>query len=598
MEFMHKKTGKKIHFKENLKLYYEIAKNYKWLFIGIFALSLVTVTSRLIQNILYKIIVDNGEIFSKGVLALEQFSKILFIISIIFSLILMSRTFASWVLVRLINKFSLNVMYDIKRKFFSHIINLHHGFHTSNKTGSLISKLNRGTRAVSGISDFIFYSVFYTLFEFLFFTSALFYFDLYSGVIVVFCIGSFFIISLYIIKIQQPAQIESNRAEDIEKANLSDSFTNIEPIKYFGKEKIAFDKFSILSKENMDKSLIYWNFHRYINSSQVLINGLGVILIFYFSLKRFLLGEITLGTLVFIYSSFMSVVIPFHHFVYTLKGLFTHLGDLESLYEYDKIKNEIIDKENAQEANIKNGEIIFKDISFNYNKRKIIDKFNLTINPKEKIAFVGHSGSGKTTLIKLLYRFYEVDSGEIDIDKKNVKDFKQKSLRESLSIVPQECILFDDTLYNNILFSNPTASRDQVLKAIKFAQLEEFIKKLPNKENTIVGERGIKLSGGEKQRVSIARAILADKKILVLDEATSSLDSKTEDEIKKGLYKLLEGRTAIVIAHRLSTIMQVDRIVVMDNGKIVQIGKHTDLINKKGVYKELWNLQKGGYIGE
>ena len=196
----------------------------------------------------------------------------------------------------------------------------------------------------------------------------------------------------------------------------------------------------------------------------------------------------------------------------------------------------------------------------------------------------------------MLNRFYDVNSGEILIDGKNIKEFKQESLRGETGIVPQECILFDDTIYNNIKFANTKASRKEILKAIKFAQLNKIIQNFPKKEKTIVGERGVKLSGGEKQRVSIARAILANKKILVLDEATSSLDSKTEHEIQKDLQKLLQGRTSIIIAHRLSTIMFADRILVMKKGKIIQQGKHNELIKQKGEYEKLWNLQKGGYI--
>jgi len=195
-----------------------------------------------------------------------------------------------------------------------------------------------------------------------------------------------------------------------------------------------------------------------------------------------------------------------------------------------------------------------------------------------------------------LKRFYDADSGEILIDNQNIKNFKQESVRGQTGIVPQECILFDDTLYNNVKFADLEASREEILNAIKFAQLDKTIQQFPDKEKTIVGERGVRLSGGEKQRVSIARAILANKKILVLDEATSSLDSETEYEIQKDLKELLKGRTSIIIAHRLSTIMNADRIIVFKNGKIVQEGKHSQLINQQGEYKKLWNLQKGGYI--
>ncbi len=184
------------------------------------------------------------------------------------------------------------------------------------------------------------------------------------------------------------------------------------------------------------------------------------------------------------------------------------------------------------------------------------------------------------------------------IEGKDIRNVKHESLRNEMAIVPQECILFDDTIYNNIKFSNPKATREQVMQAIKFAQLDKIVSRFPNKEDTIVGERGIKLSGGEKQRVSIARAILANKKVLVLDEATSALDSETEHEIQKDLQKLMEGRTSIVIAHRLSTIMNADIIVVIKEGKIVQMGKHNELIRKSGEYKKLWELQKGSYLKE
>jgi ABC-type multidrug transport system fused ATPase/permease subunit len=289
---------------------------------------------------------------------------------------------------------------------------------------------------------------------------------------------------------------------------------------------------------------------------------------------------------------------PLFGFVHGIRRFYISLGDFDSLFQYDKMKNSIKDKENAKPINIKKGEIEFKKINFTYHKKKTINNLSLVVPQNNRIALVGHSGSGKTTLVKLLYRFYDLDSGEILIDGKNINKFKQESLRSEMSVVTQEAILFDDTIFNNIAFSNPKATRTEVFNAMKFAQLDMFISGLPNKEKTLVGERGVKLSGGEKQRVSIARAILADKKVLVLDEATSALDSKTEQDIQIALEKLMKGRTSIIIAHRLSTIMHADKIVVMDKGKIAQIGNHSELIKKRGIYKELWGLQKGGYIEE
>ena len=281
-----------------------------------------------------------------------------------------------------------------------------------------------------------------------------------------------------------------------------------------------------------------------------------------------------------------------------LRGYNRSIADFHDLFQYGKVENEIKDKPNAENLEIKQGEIEFKNIQFRYHERAFFNNFNLIVPKNKKVALVGYSGSGKSTIVNLLYRLYDLEKGEITIDGIDIKDVKQESLRSEMSIVPQECVLFDDTIYNNVLFSNPKASRKEVLQAIKFAQLDKVIANFPYNENTIVGERGVKLSGGEKQRVSIARAILANKKILVLDEATSSLDSKTEHEIQQDLQKLMQNRTSLIIAHRLSTIMNADFIVVLDKGKIVQQGTHSQLINKPGTYRELWTLQKGGYLGE
>ena len=329
-----------------------------------------------------------------------------------------------------------------------------------------------------------------------------------------------------------------------------------------------------------------------------MILGIGLFFLIYFPIQNFLAKEITLGTLTFIYTAYGNLVGPLFGFVWGVRGFYRQMADMQDLFEYGKIENEIKDKPRAKNLKIVNGEIEFRNVSFHYGRKDAfsLNNYNLRIKPNEKVAFVGHSGCGKSTLIKLLYRMYDVNHGRILVDGNDIKDVKQNSLRSELSIVPQEAILFDDTIFNNIRFSNPGATNNQVWDAIRFAQLDRFINNLPQKSKTIVGERGVKLSGGEKQRVSIARAILADKKVLVLDEATSALDSETEHEIQKDLEKLLEGRTSIIIAHRLSTIMNADRIIVMKNGEIIQEGTHNELKSQKGEYNKLWNMQKGGYI--
>ena len=586
----------KIDFKYNLKIYFDLLKKYKVLFIIILALVLFVEAANTADKFLFKVIIDKGTEFSSGSLVKETFVSILIIVGIIFIILTLSKTIGIFIENYLIVKFETDLILNLKLKFFNHLIGLSHKFHISNHTGSLISRLTRGARAIEKMSDIIIYNLSPLIFQFFIVGASIIYFDLSSGITLIFVIIIFILFSYMVQKLQEDSSLKANDVEDLEKAMVSDSFTNIDSIKYFGKEDYIKNKFKKISSNTKFWFRKNWNYFNWLSSGQSLILSILIFLLIYFPLIKFLDNKLSLGALVFIYTTYGSLISPLFSFVYGLREYFRVMSDFQALFKYNKIKNEIKDIPKSKELKINNGSIEFKNVNFKYENRKIFEDFSLKIPKNKKVAFVGHSGSGKSTLIKLLYRFYDVDSGEILIDSKNIKKFKQESLRSEMSMVPQECVLFDDTIYNNIAFSNPKASKQEVMNAIKFAQLDKIIEELSNKENTIVGERGIKLSGGEKQRVSIARAILANKKILVLDEATSSLDSETEHEIQVNLQKLMKNRTSIIIAHRLSTIMRADLIVVMKGGKIVQKGTHNQLIKKEGEYKQLWNLQKGGYI--
>ena len=590
------KIDLKIDFKYNLGIYWEFLSKYKILFFVILSLVFLFEALQVTEKYILKIIIDNGTKFSEGGLDYNIFTKILLIAALVYIGIIIIRTINRWFYLHFINRIEANIIVELKRKFFSHIIGLSHSFHTTHKTGSLISRLTRGGRAMEKMTDAITFNLAPLIFQLIIISSSLILLDKLSALIIGLTVITFISYSLYNQMLQQGASLKANEAEDIEKANISDIFTNIDSIKYFGKEDYIKNKFSKLTKNTRDAFINHWDYFRWFDSGQAIIIGIGTFCLVYFSIVKLMNNEMGIGTIVFIYTIFSGLLGPLFGFMWGMRQFYENMADFNDLFAYGKIEREVKDKENAAELEIKKGEIEFRNISFDYGKRSIFKNFNLKINKNEKIALVGHSGSGKSTLVKLLYRFYDVNSGEILIDGKNIKDFRQESLRGEMAIVPQECILFDDTVYNNITFSRPDSIHNDVVKAIKFSQLDKIIEKFPKKENTIVGERGIKLSGGEKQRVSIARAILADKKVLVLDEATSSLDSETEFEIQKDLQELMKGRTSIIIAHRLSTIMRADRIIVMKEGKIVQIGKHEDLINLEGEYKKLWNLQKGGYI--
>lgn len=585
-----------VDFKYNFKVYLGFLKKY-WVLIAFIMLVLLVIEAAfLVDKFLFKIIIDKGTDFLAGKITKDAFSSVLITIAVVFISVVVFRAALKWLKLHMINILECKLIADLKRKFFNHIISLSHSFHTSHKTGSLISKILRGAGSMERMTDSVLFSFVPLLFNLVVVSISILYFDWMSALIV-FLTAVFFMVYTYLLQVwQREANIQVNEAEDFEKANISDFLINIDSIKYFGKENRIQSRYKEISETTKKYFLKHWNYFRWLDSVQEIILGIGTLLIILFPLLGLIKGSITIGTLVFIYTAYASALGTLMGFGWGIRNYYLSMADFDALFKYGKIEQEVKDKEDAKEAKIKNGEIEFKEITFKYGSRCLFKNFSLKIPKNKKIALVGHSGCGKTTLVKLLYRFYDVDSGSILVDGQDIKEFKQESLREEMSVVPQECVLFDDTIYNNIAFSKPNASRAEVLEAIKFAQLDKIIKDFPDKEDTIVGERGVKLSGGEKQRVSIARAILADKKVLVLDEATSSLDSETEHEIQKDLQKLMQGRTSIIIAHRLSTVMNADEIIVLEKGKIVQKGTHFELIRKAGVYKRLWDLQKGGYI--
>jgi len=522
-----RKIKRNIDFKYNLKVYFGLLSNYKVLFIWIMIIALILAGLMVLTPFLFKIIVDEGTAFAAGNLGKEAFVGMLLTISFIYLASRVFRTILKWIHLHLINNLDANLMLDIKQKFFNHIVHLSHNFHTTNKTGSLISRIMRGSSAIERMTDVIIFNTAPLLFQLIVVGISMLYFTWVPALVALITILVFIGYSFIIQQAQKEYNVIANETEDVEKAHLGDFMTNIDSIKHFGKEAGIKKKFSKLIKNTKVALLKQWGYFRWLDAGQSIILGLGSFFIVFFPIIQFLNGETTLGTVVFIHTVFGTVMGPLFGFVHGIRSYYRAMADFESLFQYGKIENEIKDKPNAKALKIKNGDIEFKDVSFRYHKKRgLLNKFSLKIPKNKKVAFVGHSGSGKSTLIKLIYRLYDVNEGQILIDGADIKDIKQEPLRSELSIVPQECILFDESIYNNVKFSKPNATKKEVMKAIKFAQLDTVVKEFPYKEHTIVGERGVKLSGGEKQRVSIARAILANKKILLLDEATSSLDSE------------------------------------------------------------------------
>jgi ATP-binding cassette subfamily B protein len=596
LKFDKKKFKEELDLRHNFKEYWSFIRSYKWTFSLILVFALALSALGVVEKYVFKELIDRGTEFTSGAISSQAFIDILLILILIFFSSLFLMVLFKWISETLLIKMTTSMMADLKRKYFNHIIELSHNFHTTHKTGSLISRLGRGGNALDNMNDVIVFNIAPLVSSLVVVVGSLLFFNITSAIVLFVTVVIFVSYSLYIQNISKPYGAYENKKEDKEKGNVGDFFTNINSVKYFGKEKLVKEKFKKLTEETKEAHANMWTFFKYLSIGQLIILGIGVFFLIYFPMISLLNGDLSVGAIVFIYTIYGTIINALFGFVHGIRTYYRSMIDFHDLFEYGKFENDIKDKQDAANLKIQEGEIEFKGIDFKYGDRQIFKDFNLKIPKDRKVAFVGHSGCGKSTLVNLLYRFYDVNSGQILIDGKNIKNFKQESLRSEMAIVPQEAVLFDDTIYNNVKFSKPNASREEVIKSMKFAQLDKIVDKMPNKENTIVGERGVKLSGGEKQRVSIARAILANKKILVLDEATSALDSETEFEIQKDLQKLMLGRTSIIIAHRLSTIMNADKIVVMSEGKIVQTGTHRQLINQHGEYKKLWNLQKGGYI--
>ena len=387
---------------------------------------------------------------------------------------------------------------------------------------------------------------------------------------------------------------DMNQKDEQANTKAIDSLLNYETVKYFNNEDLETKRFN-LGLEGYEKSAVNSQYSLAIlNICQAGVIGIGSICILCLAYQGVVEKKLNIGEFVMINTYMIQLFLPLNFLGFVYRQMKQSLIDMDRMFDINEKIPEIRDDKNSISLNRVKGAIDFSHVTFNYptSQRHIIKEFSLNISPGKTIAIVGESGSGKSTLVRLLYRFYDVTKGAISIDGVNVQNITLKSLRQHIGIVPQDTVLFNDTIEYNIKYGNPNASDEEFKYAIEAAQLKSFIDKSTNGLKTIVGERGLKVSGGEKQRIAIARTILKNPPILILDEATSALDTKTEKEIESSLQKLTMNRTTIIIAHRLSTIVNSDLIVVMNHGKIIEQGNHTELLNSKKEYYHMWNRQK------
>ena len=391
--------------------------------------------------------------------------------------------------------------------------------------------------------------------------------------------------------------IAKAEADSAVSGRLADVFSNIFALKVFSAssyEKDSFNEVTDNEKKHRGKA---WNFGNIQDALQATLMMVVQAVVLYFIVKNWIAGTMTTGTLVLIQTYMIVIFERLWDLGKATTKFMESTADMKEVIDIFEIVPDILDPENPEALKTKEGEIEFKNVSFVYDSgQKVFTDFSLKIKPGERIGLVGHSGAGKSTITKLLLRFVDVSSGEILIDGQDIRLVLQEDLRQVISYVPQEPVLFHRSVKENISYSRRDASDEMVIESAKKAHAHEFILKLKQGYDTLVGERGVKLSGGERQRVAIARAMLKDSPILILDEATSSLDSISESLIQDAFNELMKGKTTIVIAHRLSTVQKMDRIIVLENGSIKEDGTHKELLEKNGTYADLWNHQTGGFL--
>lgn len=498
----------------------------------------------------------------------------------------------------LVWQLDLNVSRDISNQVFKHLMKMSSNFHANSFGGSLVSQTNKLVGAYMRLLDSTVFSL-YTLIIAMTATMVILAprVPIYAGALLLLSIV-YIIGTIYFSKGVRDANRKEAAAQSKGTGNLADSITNVMAVKSFAaskhEEKRYWKTISATRAAGLESMRATTKRETY---SSVVTSTIGIValLVAVLGVQYF---EANIGTLFLIVSYTGSLGSRLWEFQNVLRQYNRAFGDASNMVSILQIEPDVKDAANPEKVRINRGLIELKDVGFQHDggKEALFNSLNLRIKPGEKIGLVGHSGSGKTTLTKLLLRFSDIDSGEILIDGQNITHITQDDLRRHISYVPQEPLLFHRSLSENIAYGNPKASQAEIEAISRKANTHDFIKDLPDGYKTLVGERGVKLSGGQRQRVAIARAMLKNAPILVLDEATSALDSESEALIQDALWKLMEGRTAIVIAHRLSTIQKMDRIVVMDNGNIIEEGSHKELIRKNGKYAELWNRQSGGFI--
>jgi ATP-binding cassette, subfamily B, heavy metal transporter len=482
----------------------------------------------------------------------------------------------------------------IASQILAHLHELSLQFHLQRQTGGISRDIERGSRGISFLMNFMIFNILPTLVEIGLVTAILLInYDSIFAIITTSTILIYIFYTLIITEWRMRYRRRMNEMDSQANNQAIDSLINYETVKYFNNEELEVSQY--------DKKLASWEKSAIHNQTSLSVLNIGQGIIISAGLTALMLlagqgvvdGQLSLGDLVLINAYLLQLYMPLGFLGFVYREIRHSLADMERMFHLLEQQKEISDTKDAKDIDIDLGEVKFINVGFSYHPDRVILKnISFTAKAGQKLAIVGPSGSGKSTIIRLLYRFYDPQMGHIEIDNQDIKHVTQNSLRKHIGIVPQDTVLFNDTIYHNIAYGKPSANTEAVTAAAKQANLHDFIQQLPDGYNTIVGERGLKLSGGEKQRLAIARTLLKNPKVLCFDEATSALDSHSEQRIGKEIINISLNKTTLVIAHRLSTIIDANQILVMDKGEIIEQGTHQQLRAQNGVYASMWQLQQ------
>jgi ATP-binding cassette, subfamily B, heavy metal transporter len=477
---------------------------------------------------------------------------------------------------------------------FRHLHSLSLRFHLDRQTGGMTRDIERGSRGISTLMSYLLFSIIPVFLEFALVAAVLIAkFDWRFAAVTFGAVAVYIAFTVLITEWRMEIRRRANELDSKANTRAIDSLLNYETVKYFGNEEFEARRYDEQLTKYEDAATRNESSLGLLNIGQSLIIAIAVTALMLLTAQGVSAGRLTLGDLVLVNGLLIQLYIPLNFLGMVYREIKQSLMDMDRMFALLSQNREVEDREGAVPLPSGRLEVGFSQVSFHYEKaRQILFDVSFTIPAGHRVAVVGHSGSGKSTLARLLYRFYDVANGKIKINDVDIRDAKQASLRGAIGIVPQDTVLFNDTILYNIRYGRPEASDAEVIEAARAAHIHEFIESLPLKYETMVGERGLKLSGGEKQRVAIARALLKNPRILIFDEATSALDSRAEKAIQAELERIAEGRTTLVIAHRLSTVMDADQILVLSHGRIVERGTHAQLLDAQGEYARMWALQQ------